>query len=202
MEPTEHNRRAFDAAYRRRAKRGGLPPIVKATLGDLTGKRVLHLQCGTGEATAELAELGAVVTAVDELEAALDAAREQWPKVLWIQARANALPAELRRGRFDLVYSPEGVLAGTADLEAWARGIDDALHEHGELLVYDDHPVALCVDAFARWQYDYFSDGFWRLGTVVTTLIRAGFRVEALEEYPGERRLPGTFLLYATRSAS
>jgi SAM-dependent methyltransferase len=201
MEPTEHNRRAFDAAYRRRAKRGGLPAIVKATLGDLTAKRVLHLQCGTGEATAELAELGAVVTAVDESEATLDAAREQWPKVLWIQASANALPAELRRGRFDLVYSPEGALAGIADLEAWARGIDDALHEHGELLLYDDHPVALCVDAFARWQYDYFSEGFWRLGTIVTTLIRAGFRVEALEEYPGERKLPGTFLLYATRSA-
>lgn len=199
MEPTEQNRRAFDAAYRRRAKRGGLPAIVKATLGDLTGKRVLHLQCGTGNATAELAELGAVVTAVDESEAALNAAREHWPKVLWIQANANALPAELRRGRFDLVYSPEGVLAGITDLEAWARGIDDALHEHGELLVYDDHPVALCVDAFARWQYDYFGEGLWRLGTVVTTLIRAGFRVEALEEYPGERKLPGTFLLYATR---
>jgi SAM-dependent methyltransferase len=200
MEPTEHNRRAFDAAYRRRGKRGGLPAIVKATLGDLTGKRVLHLQCGTGEATAELAELGAVVTAVDESEAVLDADREQWPKVLWIQASANALPAELRRSRFDLVYSPEGVLAGVIDLEAWARGIDEALHEHGELLVYDDHPVALCVDAFARWQYDYFSEGFWRLGTIVTTLIRAGFRVEALEEYPGERKLPGMFLLYATRS--
>jgi SAM-dependent methyltransferase len=200
MEPTEHNRRAFDAAYRHRGKRGDLPPIVKATLGDLTSKRVLHLQCGTGEATAALAELGAVVTAVDESEVALDAARQQWPKVLWIQASANALPAELRRGRFDLVYSPEGVLAGVTDLEAWARGIDDALHEHGELLVYDDHPVALCVDAFARWQYDYFSEGFWRLGTIVTTLIRAGFRVEALEEYPGERKVPGTFLLYATRS--
>jgi len=200
MEPTEHNRRAFDAAYRRRGKRGGLPAIVKATLGDLAGKRVLHLQCGSGEATAELAELGAVVTAVDESEAVLDAAREQWPKVLWIEASANALPAELRRGRFDLVYSPEGVLAGITDLDAWARGIDDALHERGELLLYDDHPVALCVDAFARWQYDYFSEGFWRLGTIVTTLIRAGFRVEALEEYPGERKLPGMFLLYATRS--
>jgi SAM-dependent methyltransferase len=201
MEPTEHNRRAFDAAHWRRAKRGGLPAIVKATLGDLAGKRVLHLHCGTGEATAELAALGAVVTAVDESEAVLDAAREQWPKVLWIQASENALPAELRRGRFDLVYSPEGVLAGVTDLEAWARGIDDALHEHGELLVYDDHPVALCVDAFARWHYDYFSEGFWRLGTIVTTLIRAGFRVAALEEYPGERKLPGTFLLYATRAS-
>ena len=200
MEPTEHNRRAFDAAYRRRATHGGLPAIVKATLGDLAGKRVLHLQCGTGQVTAELAKLGAVVTAVDDSEAVLDAAREQWPKVLWIQANANVLPAELRRSRFDLVYSPEGVLAGITDLDAWARGIDDALHEHGELLVYDDHPVALCVDAFARWQYDYFSEGFWRLGTIVTTLIRTGFRVEALEEYPGERKLPGTFLLYATRS--
>ena len=200
MEPTEHNRRAFDAAYRRRATHGGLPAIVKATLGDLAGKRVLHLQCGTGQATAELAKLGAVVTAVDDSEAVLDAAREQWPKVLWIQANANVLPAELRRSRFDLVYSPEGVLAGITDLDAWARGIDDALHEHGELLVYDDHPVALCVDAFARWQYDYFSEGFWRLGTIVTTLIRTGFRVEALEEYPGERKLPGTFLLNATRS--
>ena len=201
MEPTDHNRRAFDEAYRRRARRGGLPGIVKATLGDLTGKRVLQLQSGTGEATAELAELGAVVTAVDPSEAALDAARSQWPKVLWIQASADALPAELRRGRFDLVYSPEGVLAGLGDLDAWARGIDDALHEHGELLVFDDHPVALCVDAFARWQYDYFSEGFWRLGTIATTLIRTGFRIEALEEYPGERKLPGTFLLYATRSS-
>jgi SAM-dependent methyltransferase len=200
MEPTEHNRRAFDQAHRRRARRGGLPPIVKATLGDLAGKRVLHLQCGTGEATAELAELGAVVTAVDQSEAGLDAARAQWPKVLWIQASADALPAELRRSRFDLVYSPEGVLSGIADLDAWGHGIDEALHEHGELLVYDDHPVALCVDAFARWQYDYFSEGFWRLGRIVTTLVRAGFRIEALEEYPGERKLPGTFLLYATRS--
>ena len=199
MEPTEHNRRAFDAAYRRRGKRGGLPAIVKATLGDLAGKRVLHLQCGSGEATAELAELGAVVTAVDESEGVLDAAREQWPKVLWIEASANALPAELRRGRFDLVYSPEGVIPNLADLDAWARGLVGALQPRGELLVFDDHPVALCVDGLQHWRDDYFEEGFWRLGRIVTTLVRAGFRLEALEEYPGERRVPGTFLLYARR---
>lgn len=200
MEPTEHNRRAFDDAHaRRRAARRGLPPIVKATLGDLTGKRVLHLQCGTGEATAELAEQGAVVTGVDPSEAVLDDARERWPKILWIQAEADSLPGELRRGRFDLVYSPEGVVARLLELDGWARGIVDALHDGGELLVFDDHPVALCVDAFQRWQYDYFADGFRRLGTVVTVLARAGFRIEALEEYPAERRLPGTFLLYARR---
>ena len=52
MEPTDHNLRAFDEMHRRRrALRPGLPPIVKATLGDLTSKRVLHLQCGSGDAS-------------------------------------------------------------------------------------------------------------------------------------------------------
>ena len=200
MEPTERNRRAFDAMHRgRRLQRPGLPAIVKATLGDLTGKRVLHLQCGSGEASAALAEQGAVVTAIDPSEQLLDAARERWPKILWIQAEADALPGELRRGRFDLVYSPEGVIGNLADLDVWARGLVDALQSRGELLVFDDHPVALCVDALQRWHYDYFEEGFWRLGRLVTTLARAGFRVEALEEYPGERRVPGTFLLYARR---
>ena len=201
MEPTEHNRRAFDAMHRnRRLSRPGLPPIVKATLGDLTDKRVLHLHCGSGEASAELQAQGAVVTAVDPSTELLDEAREQWPKILWIQADPDALPGELRRGRFDLVYSPEGVVQGLDDLDVWANGVAHALQPRGELLVYDDHPVALCVDGLQHWHYDYFQEGFWRLGRIVTTLVRAGFAIVALEEYPGERRVPGTFLLYARRS--
>ena len=200
MEPTDHNLQAFDEMHRRRrASRPGLPPIVKATLGDLSSKRVLHLQCGAGDASAELSDQGAVVTAVDPLVGMLDAAREEWPKILWIQAEAQSLPGELRRGRFDLVYSPEGVIARLTDLDAWADGLASALQPRGELLVFDDHPVALCVDGLQHWRDDYFEEGFWRLGRIVTTLVRAGFRLEALEEYPGERRVPGTFLLYARR---
>jgi SAM-dependent methyltransferase len=156
---------------------------------------------GRGAGRPAPAPHGAVVTAVDPSAEALDAARERWPRILWIEAEAQGLPGELRRGRFDLVYSPEGVLARVTDLNAWALGIVGALHEGGELLVYDDHPVALCVDAFLRWRYDYFDEGFWRLGAVVTALAGARLRVEALEEYPGERRVPGTFLLYASRRA-
>jgi SAM-dependent methyltransferase len=200
MEPTDHNLQAFDEMHRRRrASRPGLPPIVKATLGDLSSKRVLHLQCGAGDASAELSDQGAVVTAVDPLVGMLDAAREEWPKILWIQAEAQSLPGELRRGRFDLVYSPEGVIARLTDLDAWADGLASALQPRGELLVFDDHPVALCLNGLQHWHYDYFEEGFWRLGRIVTTLVRAGFRLEALEEYPGERRVPGTFLLYARR---
>jgi SAM-dependent methyltransferase len=200
MEPTDHNLQAFDEMHRRRrASRPGLPPIVKATLGDLSSKRVLHLQCGAGDASAELSDQGAVVTAVDPSVGMLDAAREEWPKILWIQAEAQSLPGELRRGRFDLVYSPEGVIARLTDLDAWADGLASALQPRGEVLVFDDHPVALCLNGLQHWHYDYFEEGFWRLGRIVTMLVRAGFRLEALEEYPGERRVPGTFLLYARR---
>jgi SAM-dependent methyltransferase len=208
LEPTDVNRRMFDEVHRRRGEgRASLPPIVKQTLRDLAGKSVLHLHCGSGEGSAELAELGATVTAIDLDEAALDAARERWPSILWIPADAQSLPANLRRARFDLVYSPEGVLARLTDVDAWAAGLAAAVRGHGELLVFDDHPVSLCVDGLLRWHADYFDDGIVRLGRLVSALVRAGFRVEALEEYPldaagrrSDRRIPGSFLLYATRA--
>ena len=207
MEPTDQNRRAFDQRHRRAEGRPGLPAIVRATLGEgVRGKKVLHLSAGTGESAAELAELGAVVTAIDANAQALDAAREQWPSILWVAGEVQALPAELRRRRFDLVYSPEGVLSQLEDLDVWVRGTAAALRSHGELLMYEEHPVAECVDRLLRWHYDYFDDSIWRLGQIVNAVSRGGMHIEALEEYPGDsawrrhdRRVPGSFLLYARR---
>ena len=207
MEPTDVNRRMFDEVHRRRAgERSALPPIVKQTLRDLAGKSVLHLRCGSGEGSAELAELGATVTAIDPDETLVDAAREHWPSILWIAADAQELPANLRRARFDLVYSPEGVLGRLTDVDVWAAGLAASLRSRGELLVFDDHPVSLCVDGLQRWHADYFDDRIVRLGRLVSSLVRAGFRVEALEEYPVasgrrvDRRIPASFLLYAVRT--
>jgi len=212
MEPTEENLRAWEDAHRARAEPVELPVFVQRTLGDLRGKRVLHLLCGTGEATAALAELGAVATGVDPRPAPLESARERWPKILWVDGDPQSLPRQLRRGRFDLVYSGEGVLGGLNDLDGWAIGIAAALREHGELLLFDDHPVADCVDGLLRWRSDYFrdpadSDRLWRMGQVVSALARAGLHVQALEEYPGgtsrrrhDQRIPATFLLYARRT--
>ena len=99
MEPTEENIRAWDDAHRARDEPMALQPRVQRTLGDLTGKRVLHLLCGTGEATAALAELGAVATGLDPRPALLEAARERWPKILWVDGDPQSLPRQLRRGR-------------------------------------------------------------------------------------------------------
>ncbi len=213
MEPTDDNLRAWDTAHRQHAEPTVLPALVRRTLGDLSEKRVLHLQCGTGEATAALAELGAVATGVDPREDVLEAARERWPTILWVHGEAQSLPSELRRGRFDLVYSGEGVIGRLVDLDVWARGVVAALRPHGELLVFDDHPVADCVDGLLRWRDTYFRDPsdpgrLWRVGQIVSALARAGLHLAALEEYPGgtsrrrhDRRIPATFLLYARREA-
>jgi SAM-dependent methyltransferase len=212
MEPTEHNRRAWDEIHRQRAEalagERGLPSPVRHALADLSNKRVLHLQCGTGEASAELADLGAVVTGVESSGAALEVARERWPSILWVQADPQTLPGELRRGRFDLVYSGLGSLAQIADLEAWTRSVAGALRVGGDLLLYEEHPVALCVDGLMHWRESYFDEGSRRLGQIVTTTARAGLTPRALEEYPSrgddwrrhDARVPGTFLLYAQRA--
>jgi ubiquinone/menaquinone biosynthesis C-methylase UbiE len=212
MEPTEHNRRAWDEIHRQRvealAGERGLPAQVRRALADLNGRRVLHLQCGTGEATAELAELGGIVTGVDSSGAALEAARERWPSILWVQADPQALPGELRRARFDLVYSGLGSLVSVRDLDAWLRGIVATLRNGGDLLLFEEHPVALCVDGLMHWRESYFDEGSRRLGQIVTSVARNGLTLRALEEYPArsdswrrhDARLPETFLLYAQRA--
>jgi SAM-dependent methyltransferase len=212
MEPTEHNRRAWDEIHQQRAEAAagerGLPGPVRRALAGLEGKRVLHLHCGSGEATAELAGLGGIVTGVDSSGAALEAARERWPSILWVQADPQALPGELRRGRFDLAYCGLGSLAVVRDVDAWLSGVAATLRNGGDFLLFEEHPVALVVDGLMHWRESYFDPASRRLGQIVTSAARNGLAVRALEEYPSrgdgrrrhDARVPGTFLLYAQRA--
>ncbi len=211
MEPTEHNRKAWDEIHRRRteamAGQLGIPDGIRELLPDVNGKHVLHLQCATGESTAELVELGALVSAVDISAEALEIARERAPDVAYVHADVHDLPLELRRGRFDLVYSGGGVFSWLHDLDAWAHGIAAALKPGGILLVYDNHPLALCVDPLGHWREDYFDESLqvstgwvhfelrgeaateqkhernWRLGQIIDAVAGAGLRLKSLVEF-------------------
>ena len=202
MEPTDQNRRAWDAFHRPLERPApGLPAAVEGRLPGLEGKHVLHLGCGTGEATAELAGLGALVTGVDASAKAVAAARERAPAVAFVHGDPSQLPLELRRGRFDLVYTGLGDL-----LDAWAAGIASALRTGGELLLYDEHPVLGCLDEMLHWREDYFAEGRRRVGEVVTALVAAGLALRSLEELPAAsqllpqtRRVPGELLVTARK---
>jgi SAM-dependent methyltransferase len=207
MEPTDENIRAWDKAHRSPpSPEELLPQQVRQSVTDLHGKRVLHLNCGTGAATAQFAELGASVTGVDPSEEAIYVARQRAPTVLFIGAEPDGLPAELQRGRFELVYAGPSTLQQLRDLDLYAGNIAAALRAGGDLLMFDEHPSALCVDGLMHWREDYFAPGFHRLGQIVGALARHNIPVRALEEYPAapatyrDARVPGTFLLHARKN--
>lgn len=195
MEPTEHNRRAWDEIHRSRAaaraEHLGIPDAIRAHLGDVAGRHVLHLQCATGEATAQLVELGAFVTAVDDSPEAIEAARQRAPDVAYLVADVHALPIDLRRGRFDVVYAGGTVLERLEDVDPWAAGVASALRGQGRLVFHDHHPVSWSVDESLRWRGDYFAgESPPGLGSVATAVIDAGLHLRLLEEYPSSTLYP------------
>ena len=211
MWPTEQNRQAWDQRHGGvRPPAAPLPAAVRERLAEVRGKHVLHLPCGTGEIAAELGALGALVTGVDPDERALAAAREQAPDAAFFQAELHELPLQLRRGRFNLVYSGEGALAAVQELAPFVSGLAAALRRNGELTLYDWHPVAACVEPIGlRWRESYFSEDLWRLGQVVIAVTQAGLALRELEELPpppseaGGRldpRMPTNFLLRAVKT--
>ena len=219
MDPTEQNREAWDEIHRRRAQamtgRLGIPDEIRELLPDIAGKHVLHLQCATGESTAELVELGALVTALDISNEAIEVARERAPDVAYIHADVHDLPLEVRRARFDLVYTGGGVLVWLHDLDAWAGGIATALKPGGLLLLYDEHPVTRSVDPLGHWRDNYFDESagtedelerHWQLGQIVDAVVGAGLSVTRLAEFQTlhkwmhrDRRVPWDFALLAEK---
>jgi SAM-dependent methyltransferase len=226
VEPTDENRRAWDTLQRARVEQAqeqpGIPEPIRELLPDLTGRHVLHQQAGTGEASAELAAMGAMVTGIDVSEEALIAARRAFPGILFLQADPHELPVNLRRRRFDLVYG-SGLLPYLHDLNAWAGDAAAALRVGGRLLVVDIHPAGACVDGTTlRWREDYFAGELvvghraqplarlklWRLSEVVNAVAATGLVVRRLEEFPTlaqtrrqDPRVPGAFALLAQKIA-
>jgi SAM-dependent methyltransferase len=184
-----------------------LPPELRDRLHGLEGRRVLHIGCGDGEATAELAALGALVTGIDADPEALAGARAREPELLWLQGDAEHLPAELQRGRADLVVAGPRSLAGATGLDAWAAGLSVALRPGGELLVDAAHPALACLDEVLRWRGDYFApDAPRRVGEIVTAIAGAGLVVRLVEELPEHPPLrpqaskaPGRLLVVASK---
>src|SRR5438034_11804527 len=85
--------------------------IEAAELGDIRGKRVLHLQCHIGRDTLCLVRRGATVTGLDFSSAALDVARrlsdETGLKANFVEGTVDRAP-ELTPGPFDLVFTTWG----------------------------------------------------------------------------------------------
>jgi 2-polyprenyl-3-methyl-5-hydroxy-6-metoxy-1,4-benzoquinol methylase len=127
-----------------RAGEDALHEIEAAELGDISGKRVLHLQCHIGRDTLCLVRRGAIATGLDFSSAALDVARrlsrETGLKADFVQGTVDQAP-RLTPGPFDLVFSTWGTICWLPDVRQWARVIASVLAPGGELYFADSHPA-------------------------------------------------------------
>ena len=71
MWPTDMNRAAWEQRFAPGKASARLPDAARERLGDIGGKHVMHMPAATGEVTAELIELGALVTGIEPSEEAL-----------------------------------------------------------------------------------------------------------------------------------
>jgi SAM-dependent methyltransferase len=125
-----------------------LDPVVREGLGDVAGKRILHLQCHFGLDTLSLARLGAKVTGLDYSPPAIEAAR-----ALSLQ---TGVPGEFVLGDvlappprlvgFDIAFASWGVLCWHRDIAAWMGVAARALKPGGRLYLADAHPAMQMMD--------------------------------------------------------
>jgi SAM-dependent methyltransferase len=204
--PTEQNRAAWEQRFAPGPVAAHLPDAVRERLGDPTGKHVMHMPARTGEVTAQLLELGALATGIDPSEEALTVARERVPGAAFFQAELHDIPLQMRRRRFSFVVAGEGTLALAPDLDAWLATVTAALRKGGQLLLYDRHPIAACIDPVGlRWRESYFETR--QAAEVVNAVIRSELRMDEVAELPpptkeyGDPRIPFELLVVATKTA-
>ena len=139
-------------AYRLADFRAGediLLPIESAEVGDVEGKRLLHLQCHFGLDTLSLARRGAVVTGLDFSPKAIDAARalsrETGVPGTFVLGNLYDAPG-LIDGRFDVVYTTWGTTVWLPDIKRWAEIVAHFLKPGGYVYKLDGHPAALALE--------------------------------------------------------
>jgi ubiquinone/menaquinone biosynthesis C-methylase UbiE len=190
-------------------------------LGDLRGKRVLDLGCGTGAAAIAFAQQGAIVIALDASDARLAHARERAErdevKVEWRKGDLADL-AFLRAESIDAAFSADAV-AEVDDAARLFRQVQRVLKPNGPFVFSYEHPMALCIGPSEAVARSYFEPGpidverdgetarvYTRgIGEVFTELGRAGFRVDTVLEprpdTPGAR-VPATIVWRARKEGA
>lgn len=156
-----HMQSAFYNVPAFRAGQSSLNELELGLLGDVRGRRVLHLQCHFGLDTLSLSRLGAQVTGVDMSDKAIARARELAAELglaaEFVCAEVYDLPQHLHQ-QFDVVFTSYGVLGWLPDLARWAAVVSHFLRPGGRLVLVEFHPVVWMFDTdFARIVYSYFN---------------------------------------------
>jgi len=147
-----------------RDERGPRPREVEA-LGDVTGLRLLHLQCHFGLDTLAWARAGAQVTGVDFSPAAIDAARDLAHRAgladrsEFVCSDVYEATEALGHATFDIVFVSLGALCWLPSVDRWAAQVGALVAPGGRFYIHDSHPLAWSLaDDSLTVHYSYFEE--------------------------------------------
>lgn len=141
--------------------RNTLNDIELALLGDVSGKRILHLQCHFGQDTLSLARMGAIVTGIDlspdAIETARGLAKDLNLNARFIQSNIYEL-GDVLNEEFDIVFTSYGTICWLPDIARWAGIVNRYLAKGGQFIFADFHPAIWMFDNdFTHVAYSYFN---------------------------------------------
>lgn len=188
-----------------------LNPIEIELLGDIEGKKILHLQCHFGQDTISLSRHGALATGVDFSENAIEKAQklneQLGTNAKFIQSDIYKL-SEILDEKFDIVYTSYGVIGWLPDMKEWAKIIDYFLKPKGKFIMVEFHPIVWMFSYdFEKIEFNYMDSNpiieelegtytdrnaeikkesvSWNhgLSTVVNSIIKTGLKITDFKEY-------------------
>ncbi|WP_282016108.1 class I SAM-dependent methyltransferase [Marinifilum flexuosum] len=225
MNNFEHNRESWNeltalhtesSFYNVEAFKAGetsLNHIELEELGDVKGKRMLHLQCHFGMDTLSWAREGAEVVGLDISDASIQKATEL-SEELNIPAnfvRSNVYDIEkVLDETFDIVYTSYGAINWLNDLDKWAKIINRYLKPGGVFYMVEFHPFIYTLNDDSEITDSYFKSApletiveksytdkseisnknlkhiEWHhsLSEVLNSLISNGLKIEFMNEFP------------------
>jgi SAM-dependent methyltransferase len=193
------------------AGKTSLNEIELSILGDVSGKRILHLQCHFGQDSIALSRMGAKVTGVDFSEKAIALANDLAIKcnsdATFICCDVYHLPKVLHE-QFDMVFTSYGTVGWLPDINQWGHVISHFLKPGARFIMADFHPVLWMFDNHFRFiQYPYFNieaiveqeDGTYAdtnapirnetiswnhsLSSILNSLLKNGISIISIEEF-------------------
>lgn len=145
-----------------KAGRNSLTSLELDEIGDVVGKKILHLQCHFGQDSLSLARMGAKVTGIDFSEKAIAFARElnleMGLDAEFIQSDIYGLKDNLD-AEFDFIFTSFGVIGWLPNLNKWADIIDHFLKPGGVFYMAEFHPFIWTLDHENDFKihYPYFN---------------------------------------------
>ncbi|MDA3820525.1 MAG: methyltransferase domain-containing protein [Candidatus Delongbacteria bacterium] len=138
-----------------------LKSLDLSLLGDVSGKKVLHLQSYFGLDTISLNRIGATATGVDFCNNAIEFAGQLNEELNTNTEFLNSNVYELEKlnlPQFDIVYMSYGAICWLPDLNTLWQQISKLLKPNGIFILVDFHPLAISFDLFKEEQikHSYF----------------------------------------------